>query len=247
MVPRRDPGGAGLGTLRATGARRGEGRGVPERVVGGPALPGDRDRDARPGLGGGDPPRSASTRRCGTRGSRSPSSRTSCLRTERSAIEGRLPRLPRVPAGSPRSRDSTRRRDSGCSRDYVDVAMLRDVMERHGVSNVVGPALAGPAPARQRGGDVQRGEVLRGAQVSGTEHLQGHGPRAPRAPRGLLPRPHGVDRDATSERRRMVNPAQGVPGRSRAHPGVRPHGPGQRGPRPGDPDPRGAGTTRGGT
>ena len=95
--------------------------------------------------------------------------------------------------------------------------MLRDVVERHGVSQRHRTALAGAAAARQRGRALQRGEVLRGAQVPGHEHLQGHGAPAPRASRGLLPRAHGVD----GGRLRAAahgEPAQGLPGGRGADP-----------------------------
>jgi hypothetical protein len=49
-------------------------------------------------------------------------------------------------------------------KDYVDVAMLRDVVERHAVSN-----------------------------VAGFRHIQGHGAPTSVISRGLLPGAHGLD------------------------------------------------------
>ncbi len=113
-------------------------------------------------------------------------------------------------AAFPRRRGWTQPRGTSLLRDYVDVAMLRDVVERHAVSNVAGLRWLVRHLLGNAAGTVQRREVLRGAQVTGPRHLQGHGAPA-----------HGhledcflvrtVWMEAASERQRMVNPRKAYP------------------------------------
>ena len=103
---------------------------------------------------------------------------------------------------------ATRRR---LLRDYVDVAMLRDVVERHDVRNVASLRWLVRHLLGNAGCAVQRREVPWDAQVAGRRDRAGHPASASLLPGGLLSGPDRRVMESASERQRMVNPRKAYP------------------------------------
>ena len=138
-----------MGAVRRTAHRHRASRSIRHRLVGGPAVPGGRHRTPGPGVAGPDP--SVQLRGGASPSRKHPPGRAGAgpgLEQEAEAaarMTGRArSRLERAlldwleAGGFPEVQGldaATRRR---LLRDYVDVAMLRDVVERHSVRNVAG-------------------------------------------------------------------------------------------------------------
>ena len=111
-------------------------------------------------------------------------------------------------------------------RDYVDVAVLRDVVERHGVGNVTGLRWLVRQLLGNAGGSFSVEKFQRRAQVPRHRHRQRHGAPVPQPPRRLLSRPcrlDGVEFRAPAH----GESTQGVSRGCRFDSGVRPRGPRQ--------------------
>ena len=78
-------------------------------------------------------------------------------------------------------------------RDYVDVAMLRDVVERHNVRNVASLRWLVRHLLGNAGGMFSIEKFSRGSEIARSTHREGHPSSTPRTSGGLLPRTHRLD------------------------------------------------------
>ena len=118
-------------------------------------------------------------------------------------------------------------------RDYVDVAILRDVVERHRVSNVTGLRWLARHLLGNAGGLFSVEKFHARLKSQGHRHREGYGASVARPSGRLLPGARGVD---GVELRTPAHgqPAQGVSRRPGSHPGVRPQRSCEPWPRPRD-------------
>ena len=134
------------------------------------------------------------------------------------------------PAAFPRRKGSIRRRGHQLLRDYVDVAMLRDVVERHDVRNVTSLRWLVRHLLGNAGGMFSIEKFHAALKSQGIpiardtlHHFLGY--------LGDCFLVRIVWMESVSERQRMVNPRKAYPVDRRTDPGLRPDRPGQPGPR----------------